>query len=157
MNGQFYSYIEHALIFSGCRLNPTVDFHKSQSRSKAVSSSRIDGALCWHPLWPLLCLQVQVSFFTTALGPFWPWSSSHSKSSLWSSWSAATTQMADVGPRGGFHKLNYSDRRHFWLNVICPNLASDRPFRHISHESGNSRNLIRREKKCGSWTLGTMW
>ena len=43
---------------------------------------------------------------------------------------------------GGFHKLNYSDRRHFWLNVICPNLASDWPFRHISHESGDSRNLI---------------
>ena len=44
-------------------------------------------------------------------------------------------------PRGGFHKLNYSDRRHFWLNVICPNLASDRPFRYISHESGDSRNF----------------
>ena len=27
---------------------------------------------------------------------------------------------------GGFHKLNYSDRRHFWLNVICPNLAPER-------------------------------
>ena len=26
------------------------------------------------------------------------------------------------GSGGGFHKLNYSDRRRFWLNVIWPNL-----------------------------------
>ena len=32
----------------------------SPSRSKAVSSSRIDGALCWRPLWDLLCLQVEL-------------------------------------------------------------------------------------------------
>ena len=52
---------------------------------------------------------------------------------------------ADVrrrGRGGSFHKLNYSDRRHFWLNVIWPNLAiRDRPFWHISHESGNSHNF----------------
>ena len=47
------------------------------------------------------------------------------------------------GSGGGFHKLNYSDRRRFWLNVIWPNLPTDGwPFRHISHESGDSRNLI---------------
>ena len=47
------------------------------------------------------------------------------------------------GSGGGFHKLNYSDRRRFWLNVIWPNLPTDCwPFRHFSHESGDSRNLI---------------
>ena len=47
------------------------------------------------------------------------------------------------GSGGGFHKLNYSDRRRFWLNVIWPNLPMDCwPFRHFSHESGDSRNLI---------------